>query len=574
MLTAAKKLLRLKPWYTALYLAVLILLTFSSYLEYRSRYDDLLQLVQDQAAMTAAVIAQSGSGQAYLTEEIKQAYIDHAISVLSLLNKIDAENDIGTERLDQLTRDGNMLRVIIFDDYGHVEHSVVKDSARLKSTSYGEGKWVLKHIQPILRREQNLVIVGVDRGNDVEITYFDSRGDDERRFLVAIARDRGGALACHLSVNDDENFRYLTAIETALEDLLKVKGLQYLKLTVGDQEPYYVSKPGIVVDKSWNREPLADILYQVTKGDTSLLEVVRPVFFESNFGEVRIGFNADMLVGLKGQIIFQIVVRTTLLTILAFVILIFLITRQNASLLEREKKRIEAEVYHLEKLNRLREKQVAMGELAAGVAHEIRNPLNAIGIVAQRLKREFVPTEDIEDYQTMTGTMVSEIKRINHSLQDFLEYTRPTPLRYAEINTQSFLNQLADLYRSQAMDKQVDLQLQDSGLLFEGDREYLQQALSNLIKNAIEACSAGGKVMLATEDQGPMLRLIVEDSGVGIEPKDLSRIFDLYYTTKDMGTGVGLALTHKIIADHNGTIEVSSEMGKGSRFEINLPVRQ
>ncbi len=574
MLTAVQKLLKLKPWYTALYLVVLIVLTVSSYLEYRSRYRDLLQLIQDQAAMTAAVIAQSGSGQAYLTEEIKQSYIDHAIDVLSILNKVDAEKDLGTDRLDELVNDVNILKVIIFDKQGQVEHTVVKDPSRMQVNSYAEGKWALRHLQPIFNREQDLVIVGVDREIREDDVGRQTGREEETRFLVAIARDRGGALACHLSVSDEADFKYLTAIETALEDLLQVKGLQYLKLTVDDQEPYYVSKLGTVVDQSWDREPLEDILYQVTKGDTSLLEVVRPVFFNSSFGEVRIGFNADTLLSLRGQIIIQILIRSTLLTILAFVTLIFLLTRQNAALLVKEKKRIEAEVYHLEKLNRLREKQAAMGELAAGVAHEIRNPLNAIGIVAQRLKREFVPQADPDDYQTMTGTMVSEIGRINNSLQDFLEYTRPTPLKFAKIEVHTLLNKIIDLYQSQAQKKQVHLFVESPELAIEADSEYLQQAISNLVKNAIDACGQDDTVSLTTALNGSMVQIVIRDSGSGIEEQELSRIFDLYYTTKDMGTGVGLALTHKIIADHYGTIEVQSDPGTGSKFEINLPVKQ
>ncbi|MCF6238138.1 MAG: ATP-binding protein [Candidatus Marinimicrobia bacterium] len=573
MLSSVPKLLKLKPWYIALYIVVLIVLTISSYIEYRFRYRDLLQLIQDQAAMTAAVIAQSGSGQAYLTEELKQAYIERAIDVLTILNKVDAVEDLGTTRLDELIGEGNILKVIIFDKQGQVEHAVVKDPARMKTTSVVEGRWALRHLQPIFDNEADLVIVGVDQEPDPSYVGLEPLHRDESRFLVAIARDRGGALACHLSVSAEEDFKYLTAIESALEDLLKVKGLQYLKLAVDDRDPYYVSKQGLVVDESWTREPLADILYQVSKGDTSFLEVVRPVFFNSNIGEVRIGFNAETLMNLRGQIIIQILVRTTLLTILAFVTLIFLLTRQNAALLEKEKKRIEAEVYHLEKLNRLREKQAAMGELAAGVAHEIRNPLNAIGIVAQRLKREFDPHKDADDYQTLTGTMVSEIGRINNSLQDFLEYTRPTPLRYARIELRDLYQRIVELYQSQASEKQVRLETELPQITLEADAEYLQQALSNLVKNAIEACSAGGTVLLNAELKGAMVRLVVKDSGSGIPPEELSRIFDLYYTTKDMGTGVGLALTHKIIADHQGSIEVLSKAGVGSTFEINLPVR-
>ncbi|MEA3286412.1 MAG: ATP-binding protein [Candidatus Marinimicrobia bacterium] len=574
MFSATKKSLGLKPWYITLYVVVLVILTVSSFIEYQSRYRDLLQLIQDQAAMTAAVIAQSGSGQAYLTEEIKQSYIDHAIDVLSILNKVDAEKDLGTNRLDELVNEGNILKVIIFNEQGQVEHAVVKDPVRMKANALNEGEWAQRHLQPIFDGEQDLVIVGVDQEIQEDVSGINRGLDQEARFLVAIARDRGGALACHLSVSDDDEFKYLTAVETALEDLLQVKDLQYLKLTIDDQEPYYVSKLGSVVDESWSREPLEDILYQVSKGDTSLLEVVRPVFFNSSFGEVRIGFNADTLLSLRGQIIIQILIRSTLLTILAFVTLIFLMTRQNAALLKKEKKRIEAEVFQLEKLNRLREKQVAMGELAAGVAHEIRNPLNAIGIVAQRLKREFVPQTDLDEYHTLTGTMVSEIDRINNTLQEFLEYTGPMPLILVRIEVNKILNQVMELYRSQAQANQVDLILDETDLVLEGDGEFLQQALSNIVKNAIEACQAGDRVTLSAHKNRSTIEITIQDTGVGIDQAEQSRIFDLYYTTKDMGTGVGLALTHKIIADHFGAIEVESDPGRGSKFIINLPVKQ
>jgi signal transduction histidine kinase len=570
LLRAVKKILKLNPWYFAIYLVVLSLLLLSSYFEYNSRYGNVLRLIQDQAAMTAAVIAQSGSGQAYLTEELKQAYIDRAIDMLGILNQIDKEQRLSSSDLNNWVNDETIMKITTWDVHGKSDGSANISSKEDRKQSQQELAWIQSQIQPILSKQTDLIIVGVDQYQNTS----ESTEESENRFLIIIPRDRGGAFTCELSMEAEKNFKYLTAMESALEELLHVKGMQYLTLALDDHDPYFVSKSGEIIDETWDRQPLADILYTVSKGDDRWLEVVRPIFFNESLGEVRIGFRADTLLSLKHQIVYQILIRSTLFTLLAFVLLIYILLRRNASLLEEEKQRIEAEVYRLEKLNRLREKQAAVGELAAGVAHEIRNPLNAIGIVAQRLKREFSPAEDQQNYEALTGTMVSEIARINRSLQDFLEYTRPTPLNIASLKMADFLEGIQELYISEAREKNIVLTIDIRDHEFEADGEFLRQAISNLVRNAIDACGEGATIQLKGYKQGNYAKIIVQDTGVGIAEDQISRVFDLYYTTKDMGTGVGLALTHKIIADLHGTIEVTSEIGKGSVFKIELPVKQ
>ena len=570
MLRAVKNILKLNPWYMGLYLVVLSLLLLSSYFEYKSRYRDVLQLIQDQAAMTAAVIAQSGSGQAYLTEELKQSYIDRAIDMLSILNQIDKEQQLSRSDLDKWVNDETIMDISTWDTEGKLEGGTRIASKKDQKAAVVEKAWIQSQLQPILSRQSEMIIIGVDQ-KQVSSALADSAED---QFLIAIPRDRGGAIACQLSMEAEQNFKYLTAMESALEELLHVKGLQYLKLALDDHEPYFVSKTGEIIDDTWDRQPLADILYTVSKGETKLLEVVRPIFFNTSLGEVRIGFKADTLMSLKSQILYQILIRSTLFSLLAFVLIIFFLVRRNAILLEEEKQRIEAEVYRLEKLNRLREKQAAVGELAAGVAHEIHNPLNAIGIVAQRLKREFSTGKDQQEYELLTGTMVSEISRINSSLQDFLEYTRPTPLSFSTLNMGDFLGSIQELYISEALDKEIVLTIDVQEFEFKADAEYLRQAISNIVRNALDACEGSATVQLRGYKKGDAAIIVVQDTGSGIAQNQISRVFDLYYTTKDMGTGVGLALTHKIIADHHGTIEVTSEIGAGSTFQIELPVKQ
>jgi len=536
----------------------------SSSLEYKSRYRDVLHLIQDQAAMTAAVIAQSGSNQAFLTEEIKQTYIDRALDVLYILNEIDRERQLSIHDLDEWVNNETILEIVTYDQKGKQDGPLGNTSKQILKESDNNSAWVLDQLKPILSKNTDLVIAGVDQDTTT------SQGE----FLVIIPRDRGGAISCQLTVDAEQEFKYLTTMEIGLEDLLYVKGLEYLQLSLDDYDPYYVSRSNEHVDDTWDREALDDILFMVSKGKKSILEVVRPVLFNASLGEVRIGFNAEALLSIRGQIIYQVLLRTALLTLLAFAILVFLLARQNATLLSKEKARIEAEVYRLEKKNRLREKQVAVGELAAGVAHEIRNPLNAIGIVAQRLKREFSTGEDQEEFESLTGTMVSEISRINASLQDFLDYTRPTPLNFAPLDTEEFLASIAKLYESEGQKKEITIINQAQDFAFEADAEYLRQAISNLVRNALDACDGGDRIDLNAVIEDEKVMITIQDTGRGIPEDQLPRVFDLYYTTKDMGTGVGLALTHKIIADHNGTIEVTSQVGQGSTFKIELPVKQ
>ena len=569
MLQAAKNMFKLKPWYTGLYVFVLSILLLSSYLEYKSRYRDLLQLIQDQAAMTAAVIAQSGSGQAYLTAELKQSYIDRALDILNILNRIDEEKKLSQTDIDDLLNAESIMNISTFDSKGKLEITRNNLSKNSILDSPSDDTWLQNQVKSIVSGQQSTIVIGID-----EALYFDSdKSIDSEKFLVAIARNRGGAFACQLSLEAEEDYKYLTAMEAALDELLLVKGLLYLSLSLDNSEPYYVSKYDERVDESWSREPLADILFKVSKGDNHILEVVRPVFFDTSLGEVRIGFKADTFFNLRSQIVYQILIRTTLFTSLAFVLLIFFLVRRNAILLTKEKQRIEAEVYRLEKLNRLREKQAAVGELAAGVAHEIRNPLNAIGIIAQRLKREFSTGDDQEEFEGLTGTMVSEISRINTSLQDFLDYTKPTPLSISTLDMGDFLESIQELYISETIEKEIALTTHGKDIEFKADAEYLRQAVSNLVRNAIDACDVGATIDLKGLKVGDTVKIIVQDTGAGIAADQISRVFDLYFTTKDMGTGVGLALTHKIIADHHGTIEVTSNVGVGSTFEIELPVK-
>ncbi len=230
------------------------------------------------------------------------------------------------------------------------------------------------------------------------------------------------------------------------------------------------------------------------------------------------------------------------------------------------------EARRLEEESKRKEKLSAMGELASGVAHEIRNPINAIGMIAQRLDKEFKVQNDSEEYHNITSLLRKEVTRINKIISQFLGYAKPLDIQVKKINSKEYFDDIYRLFIDQAKQKQVELiKLSNQSFEMMVDPELIKQSLMNLIQNAIDAVEKKGKVEINYFIAGNDLLIEISDDGKGI-PEDMrGKIFDLYYTTKPEGTGLGLSIVQKIIAEHNGTIEVIGDLNKFTKFKIKIP---
>jgi len=228
----------------------------------------------------------------------------------------------------------------------------------------------------------------------------------------------------------------------------------------------------------------------------------------------------------------------------------------------------------IERAAKRSERLSELGNLAAGVAHEIRNPLNAISIAAQRLKSEFSPTSDNEEYAQLVGNIKSEIERLNGIIDQFLALAKTHVSRREPCDITSLVNEVADLMRPVAESKRITLDVRaDNKLFVEGSGDELKKVLINLVKNSIEACIEEDSVRMdATETDDGNVTVRVIDTGSGIDAQNREKIFRPYFTTKANGTGLGLALSHRIISDHDGTMEYYDNPGGGSVFVITLPV--
>jgi len=228
---------------------------------------------------------------------------------------------------------------------------------------------------------------------------------------------------------------------------------------------------------------------------------------------------------------------------------------------------------NIEEQSKRQEKLSAMGELASGVAHEIRNPINAIGMIAQRLLKEFSPKNDEDEYYSITSVLKDEVARINNIISQFLNYAKPVEIQKRKIDSKKYFNYIFQLFVDQTKSKKITLKKpSEESFEINIDPELLKQALMNIIQNAIDATYKEGFVSIKYFCENNFFFIIIEDNGIGISEEQKKKIFDLYFTTKKDGNGLGLSIAQKIISQHNGLIEVESKINFGTKFIIKLPI--
>jgi PAS domain S-box-containing protein len=226
----------------------------------------------------------------------------------------------------------------------------------------------------------------------------------------------------------------------------------------------------------------------------------------------------------------------------------------------------------IEEQSRRNEKLIAMGELASGVAHEIRNPINSIGMIAQRLNREFEPKSDAEEYNSITSLLKDEVKRINKIITQFLKYAKPFDIQLSEVDINKFMMEIYQLFLEQAEQRKISFKVDgEKNLVARIDPELFKQTILNIIQNAFDAIENDDAVIVKYFKKGRFLEFNVSDNGKGIAKKDQSKIFDLYYTTRKEGTGLGLSISQKIISQHNGIINFTTG-SNGTTFKIIIPL--
>ena len=232
------------------------------------------------------------------------------------------------------------------------------------------------------------------------------------------------------------------------------------------------------------------------------------------------------------------------------------------------------ELRRLEQHARRSERLATVGQLAAGVAHEIRNPLASISGSIQLLKASPVSDDD----RALMTIVNREIDRLNVLIGDLLDYANPRPSQHVDFDLDVLVTETLQVARADHAFADIDIATDVRGPLpLRADAAKLRQVLWNLLRNAADAAAAGGKHVTVAAGRGDTdgdARIVVEDDGPGIPPDRIAHIFDPFFTTKQKGTGLGLATSHAVIAEHGGRIDVVSEVGKGTKMVVTLPRRR
>ena len=230
-----------------------------------------------------------------------------------------------------------------------------------------------------------------------------------------------------------------------------------------------------------------------------------------------------------------------------------------------------SEVRELEAVVERSKRLAAVGSLAGGVAHEIRNPLSSLKGFATYFKER---SDTNPEAEKIAGIMIQEVDRLNRVVSQLLELSRPVKISPKALRLASVIDTAAALVRAQAKAAGIDMVIDMARNLppVPMDPERMHQVLLNLMLNALEAMAGGGRLEVIARTVNDRMDLRIQDSGAGIAPHDLAHVFDPYFTTKSTGTGLGLAIVHQIVEAHRGTVHIDSRPGAGTTVTLSLPI--
>ena len=604
---------RLALAWPALLATVLLLITLLgayALIESRRLQQDLSRELTDRAVALIDILEASSknaiASNALLEEAVAQRLLDNA----RFIDYFVARSPRAHELIQRVVSENRLAKAELLDPEGN-PISPPRIEAPPAPGGGGRGPWMMGRMMgppaesepraPQGQRPPDMPFMwghrwGAPRGDPSRLFPSLPTNAKIRRFWegsafgVAIpAQSFSGIIAVHADAEYLLNFRREIGVQRLIEDLGRQAGVAGVALLDRDLTVLASSDASAVGRKEEDAFLRAAWQAGTTSGRRKSLgdgrevyEVVKPFALEkTQVGLVRLDLSTEGLAGVVRQTqrgVLSYSLGLLLVGILGAVAIFWVQARHLA-----ERRALEAIVTHEQRLS-------AVGNLAAGVAHEVRNPLNAISIGLQRLRKEFAPAESEarEEYVRFTEIMQAEVGRLNTIVDQFLGLARPSRLTLAEEPLVAILEELLTLLSSQALAQKIrletDLRLGTARVRM--DRQQLTHAFMNVLLNAIQAMPGGGvlKVSAAalpldraavsgrSSAGARMAQVAISDSGPGIPADHLDRIFEPYFSTKEGGTGLGLAMAHKIVEDHGGAIRVESQAGSGASFIITLPL--
>jgi signal transduction histidine kinase len=580
--------------------------------DYTATRNELLTLLVDQAAsMRQAVAAAASLGEA-ASSQTQAAVSARLLDNARLLRLLDARGGLTQAQLDDVARANRLFRVTVLSPSGDRELSSGTGGppsgagrgfgpgaggglgrgpgggpgrgpggGRGGSADAGAGvggPGSLGALAEALLSGAETEAVGEVHG---------SRWDRGWRLSAGVRRAGGGAILLNVDASEIAELSRRASLDHLLQDVAaRAPEIAYVVLEDGSNRIAYgpLAEPATAAPTptgaAFRSVPIPQALEGLAAGEfvvgaTPVLEFTGPVdAARADSPTLRLGLNLEGLRRAERRTLTRLTLSLAAALALGIVMIAFVVLRQQFGILSEKHARAEEAL-------RRRDRLAAMGELASTVAHEVRNPLNAIGMTAQRLRREYLSSgeasspPDEAELKELLDVLAGETQRINRIVQQFLDYARPPRLSLRRASLRDVLEAAAGALRAKAGTRHVTIEAALAGACEAVvDPDQLKQAVDNLLRNAIDASPDGGRVRLDARREGADCVIDVADEGPGIPAEILPRIFDLYFTTKADGTGVGLAVTHQIVEAHQGRIDVDSAPGTGTRISIRIPANR
>lgn len=594
--------------------------------DYQSTRRELLTLLVDQAASLRQTVAAAARSGAAATTQVQTVLRARLLDNARLLSELDSRHGLTQALLDDIVRTNRLFRVSVFGPDGQRQFSSgaggpppgagrgFGPGSGAGPGSGGQGQGFGQGQGQGQRRGRGAIggrgagagagrgggdgqgqggggVIGalaerLMTGSETEAVsdIHGPRWGTGWRLSAGVRRSRGGAIVINVDASEVAEISRQASIEHLLEDIAtSAPEVAFVLLEDGDNRLAFgpladaATAAPAPADSRFTAVPLPPALEgllanELVIGGRPVLEfggAVDPA--QDGSPVLRLGLALDGLRSAERRTLTRLVLSLVAALALGIVATAFVALRQRFGVLSEKHAIAEAAL-------RRRDRLAAMGELASTVAHEVRNPLNAIGMSVQRLRREFfdaapsAPAAGQAEQRELLDVLSGETQRINRIVQQFLDYARPPRLAARSMDLRSLVADVAASHRAFAQSRgvSIDTDVEGAGEAVV-DPDQLRQAIGNLVRNAIDASPNGARVSILARRTGDGHLIDVEDAGPGIPADVLPKVFDLYFTTKPDGTGVGLAVTHQIIEAHGGTIDVDSAPGRGTRMHVTIP---
>ncbi len=564
----------LQPLAVAIASAVVVaLILVMGFLDIRRNETNLVGFLEDQALSTISLLQrlieenlksitaapETAGSNSITASQAESSYSKRWVveSITELGRKLDEQwkkGKINNIYLKQFATDNSFWYIAVLDAYGHAVYQ--SNPLQIDMLSASELKKNGRKLTTIEILEKIRAKKGIG-------------------FIALRRKDNSGTVVITLAKEGLIYWSLKVAVERGINKIGEGHGIVYMQI-INDKNKLLGSIGK--ANENFNNEyfNFKNILARnvkitsrkVDSGESKILDMAAPLKLDDKVvGIVRIGLDRgsmDKIIAENRQNIFVFMIFVVMIALLSMWLLYHDQNRHLAGVVDMERR--------LEKAERLS----ALGQLAAGVAHEIRNPLNAISMAAQRLKRDFSPLdiEKANDFQNLSGVIKDEIKRLNGIIEEFLSFSKSRRLQLSYFSLTEVLQKIVNLIREEASSRGVTIETKWrlGQTIIPMDINKLQQAFLNLIKNAMESILAEGNIIITVDREDKNYIVVsISDTGCGMTAEEIERIFSPEYTTKEKGLGLGVPLASEIIRGHGGEIHVISRKGEGTTFEVVLP---